>query len=305
MRFTEFLKWLQQKNQQLPDELWNQLSTTKDLILLGSASHSAITELQDLIEKYVQPQMALFRAEASQKSPTFKFWDSLIEAIHILLLDLRAEREGDWPLSRHVSLDRTPYYASGDKVHYTRYTSVSLMDMLTLPEDVETAFMREEFSVRETCGAFIGTASDMATEHKIKELKGPAGLKYISKNTPALLRYSLTRHTTGDWTTHIKERVNPKDTEKSLLHREEGKTAMLQDEENVQKLLDYINNHMRNPFNIDEDMPNVLINISSGMHATPAVQESLLTCVEKGKRNLSPLWRVDCQLMEKKISMIQ
>ena len=283
LRFTEFLKWLQEKNEQLPDELWNQLSTTKDLFLQGVAPHSAITELQDLIENHVQPKMALFRAEASVKSPTFQSWDSLIEAIHILLLDLRAEREGDWPLSRHVSLARTPYYACGDKVHYTHYSSVSLMDMLALPDDVEAAFMRGEFSVRETCGAFIGTATDMATEHKIKELKGPAGLKHFSKKMPALIRFSLTRHLTAEWATHIKERAKHKDTQESHLHKEERKTAMLKDEENVQKLVGYINDHMRNPFSTDEDMPNVLINISTGMHATPEVQNSLLNCVEEGK----------------------
>ena len=61
------------------------------------------------------------------------------------------------------------------------YPPIYLIDMIHLPEDDKTAFMKGEFSVHETCGSFKGTASDIATEHKIKELKGLAGLKYIAK----------------------------------------------------------------------------------------------------------------------------
>ena len=53
--------------------------------------------------------------------------------------------------------------------------------MIHLPKDVKTDFMKEEFSVHETYKGLKDTASDIATEHKIKELKGLAGLKHIAK----------------------------------------------------------------------------------------------------------------------------
>ena len=213
VRLTEFLKYLEQKKQKLPDELWEHLSATKDLFYSGSMPQSAVIELQNLVEKHVQPLMAEFRAELSEKSPTFQLWDSLIEALHNLLLNLRAEREGDWPLHLHSFLSFLPYYAITDKPNYTRYSPVYLMDMLALPDDVERAFNRGEFSVRETCGGFIGTASDMGTEHKVKVLKGHGELKNMSKKIPSMIRYSLTRHVTGNWATQLKRRANPKFTE--------------------------------------------------------------------------------------------
>ena len=88
------------------------------------------------------------------------------------MLDIRADHNGDWPLSKHATLSKTPYYACGDKTNYTRSTSIFLMDMIALPADAEAAFMKVEFSVRETRGTFTGTTSDMATKHKIKELRG-------------------------------------------------------------------------------------------------------------------------------------
>ena len=143
MRLTEFLKYLERKEQKLPDELWEHLSTTKELFYSGSMLQSAVTELQNLVEKHVQPLMAEFRAEFSKKSPTFQIWDSLIDAIHNLLLNLRAEREGDWPLHLHSFLSFLPYYAITDKPNYTRYSPVYLMDMLALPDNVEEPLIEE------------------------------------------------------------------------------------------------------------------------------------------------------------------
>lgn len=164
-----------------------------------------------------------------------------------------------------------------------RWTPVYLMDMLSLPDDTISAFKRGEFSVRETCGAFIGTASDMGTEHKIKELKGPGGLKHISRKQSAMIRYTLTRHITGSWVAQMKNRAHPAEVTEVQNHKEQGKTAMARDEENVRKIAQQLTCHMHNPFEIGPHTPEVLINISTGMHATSAIEHSLLSCVEKGK----------------------
>ena len=52
--FSEFLKWLRQNKRRLPDELWEQLHTTKELLLVGSKAQSAITHLHNLVEEHVQ-----------------------------------------------------------------------------------------------------------------------------------------------------------------------------------------------------------------------------------------------------------
>ena len=66
--------------------------------------------------------------------------------------------------------------------NHASWTPIHLIDMIHLPKDDKTDFMKEEFSVNETYGGLKGTASDIATEHRIKELKGLAGLKHIAEN---------------------------------------------------------------------------------------------------------------------------
>ena len=108
------------------------------------------------------------------------------------------------------------------------------MHMLALPDDIQRACMRWEFSVWETCGGFIVTASHMTAEHKIKELKRPGGLKYIFKKDSAMVRYSNTPHITGDWATQIKERAHPKNKGKGVqMLKDERKSAMVEYDTNV------------------------------------------------------------------------
>ena len=145
------------------------------------------------------------------------------------------------------------------------------MDMLALPADLLTVFQKGEFSVHNTCGGFIGTPSDMGTEHKIKELKGPSGLRHIAKKKTAMVRYSLTRHITVDWATQIKDRAWQNDIDGGQSHKDQGKAAMVRDDENVSKMVDQITNNMHNPLKSGSDTLEVLINISIGIHAPIAV----------------------------------
>ena len=70
----------------------------------------------------------------------------------------------------------------------------------------------------------------MTAEHKIKELKRPVGFKYIFKKDSAMVRYSNTRHITGDWATQIKEQAHPQHKGKGVqMHKDEDKSAMVQD----------------------------------------------------------------------------
>ena len=58
---------------------------------------------------------------------------------------------------------------------------------------------------------------------------------------------------------------------------------MVRDDENVSKMVDQITNNMHNPLKSGSDTPEVLINISTGIHAPIAVPLSILSCVEVGK----------------------
>jgi hypothetical protein len=58
-------------------------------------------------------------------------------------------------------------------------------------------------------------------------------------------------------------------------------TALKRDEEQVQAIVNHLNETMTDPFDIEAHPP-CLMNISTGMHATTEVQDSLLSAVSEG-----------------------
>ncbi|CAC5359890.1 unnamed protein product [Mytilus coruscus] len=65
-------------------------------------------------------------------------------------------------------------------------------------------------------------------------------------------------------------------------HEEIKQTALKRDEEQVQAIVNHLNQTMTDPFDIDAHPP-CLINISTGMHATREVQDSLRSAVNEGE----------------------
>jgi hypothetical protein len=58
-------------------------------------------------------------------------------------------------------------------------------------------------------------------------------------------------------------------------------TALKRDEEQVQAIVNHLNETKTDPFDIEAHPP-CLMNISTGMHATREVQDSLLSAVNEG-----------------------
>jgi hypothetical protein len=66
-------------------------------------------------------------------------------------------------------------------------------------------------------------------------------------------------------------------------HEEMKQTALKQDEEQVQAIVNHLSETMTDPFDIQAHPP-CLMNISTGMHATREVQDSLLSAVNEGEK---------------------
>ena len=49
-----------------------------------------------MFEDHAQPLIGKLRKWGCDASPTFKYWDMFLVAVQIMLLNVRAEREGDW-----------------------------------------------------------------------------------------------------------------------------------------------------------------------------------------------------------------
>ena len=70
--------------------------------------------------------------------------------ILLLLEFIRAEREGDWELHLKVTTKMIPYFFAMDRVNYSRWLPVYIMDMRNLQEkalDVYNEFLRGNHTV--------------------------------------------------------------------------------------------------------------------------------------------------------------
>ena len=287
LRFQMMLQWLNNQNRSLDQSLLNHLQTCRDLIISGASPKSAIAELNRLVETHILPIMAEFRDDISSVSPNFQFWDSFLRAVEVLLLSIKADRNGDWE-SHLCSMARMlPYYAITDKVNYMRWTPVYILDMLSLPSDALNAFRDGQFVVRETNGSFNGIPSDLSADHSIKVMKGPGGVKNVTRKLSSLIRWGLTRHLTGEWSAKLKSsRAKQDDHDNVKEHRETKSAEILRDDNDVHAIVRHITGNMHNPFSWNNEAPDDLIHLATGMHAPISVQRSLLNCVQDGQTKI-------------------
>ena len=143
-----------------------------------SSWNEDIAVLNSLFEAHLAPLMKDFREWGCAVSPTFRFWDMfLLLAASIMLQNIRAERNGIWPM--HLSSVRSmlPFLFVTNMNNYSRWTPIYLLDMLNLPSEDESRFKTGFFAIRQKAGSFNGVWSDMATEKTIiKDSKSNGGI---------------------------------------------------------------------------------------------------------------------------------
>ncbi|CAC5356829.1 unnamed protein product [Mytilus coruscus] len=220
-------------------------------------------------------------------SPTFRYWDMLLQALEIMLINIRAERNGLWSVHLHSIFSMLPYFFVANKNNYSRWSPVYLLDMLNLPTEAEGLFSMGFFSVRQKVGSMSlhGVWSDMATEKTvIKDSKGDGGIVGLTRKKALLIRWNLTRHVLSQITSAMRARVCLVQVNDQC-HDEAKPAAMKRDEKHVQDLIVYITENMTNPFDVDNH-PRQLINISTGLHASHDIEDSLLKSFETGRTKM-------------------
>ena len=81
--------------------------------------------------------------ELASKSRTSKMWvDVFIKPVLIMILYVRAEREGDWPLHLQAVKLMMPYFFASRHVNYARYGLYYLRSMENLPSNILEHFMK-------------------------------------------------------------------------------------------------------------------------------------------------------------------
>ena len=161
--------------------------------------------------------------------------------------------------------------------------------MINLPDNITQTFKDGQFNARQSAGEFKGISTDMGTETTIiKDSKSDSGIVGLTRRKSALVRWSLTRHIMGEFSSAIDSRLPTLSedhlTPSSNTRDQNGKSAIKRDENAVFKIFNHIQENMNNPFDTSKHVNHDLLNIGTGMHASNEIQDSLLHAVEKGRK---------------------
>ena len=95
----------------------------------------------------------------------------------------------------------------------------------------------------------------------------------------ALLRWLMTRHITGEYAEAFKELCNSETNGK--LHEELGTSRSNKDRKDEKDMKEYVYSQCQDPFYLD-DVPDHLMNITTGQIASRGVEDSMKGIPERG-----------------------
>ncbi|KAG0723221.1 hypothetical protein GWK47_043072 [Chionoecetes opilio] len=168
--------------------------------------------------------------ELARRSKTTKLWvDILIKPVFIMMMFIRAEREGDWPLHLEALTLMMPYFYATGHVHYARYGLFYLRSMEALPTKVLDLFMKGEHVLRHILGIWNGIWSDMYIETTFMRYgHGKGGIIGITLKPETLKTWALSLHLCSKLESNLSEIVDGDGGNVQIIHKEESSSFCLQ-----------------------------------------------------------------------------
>ena len=249
---------------------------------LNSSSEDISNRLHDDDVHEIMADYQNYVAEKSKLNPTFSFWSSYIDIVELLLLFVRATRDGIWDLHVSALKSMLAWYFAYDRINYARYLPAYITEMEKLPvthESIHQAFVSGEFVVqRQNNYGFSQIACDQLIEQTLnRDSKTKGGLTGITMNKGAVNRWILSHHHRA---TIAKECRLMAGQESCCSSRKDlDKAVVERDEKKVIGIIDTIES-MVDPFSCEG---NELINISTGIVASADIKVDLLNAYQIGK----------------------
>lgn len=210
--------------------------------------------------------------DLADRSRTAKTWvDIFIKPVLIMMVYVRAEREGDWSLHLQAVKLMLPYFFASRHVNYARYGVYYLRSMEALPENVLNHCMDGSHVMRHIQGFWNGMWSDMFIETTFMRYgHGKSGIIGITLKPETLKTWALSLHVCGQLVGDIATmRENDKSSSNKTVHKEESKARIAADKidrEELRRKLETI----INPLDPDSH-PDNIVNVVTGQLAPPSV----------------------------------
>ena len=223
---------------------------------------------------------------ASDRGPMFKLWTSFLQIVEIMLLFIRACREGDWELHLNCFRQMLPWFFAYDHTNYARYGAYYYCSMKVLGEthpQIHEQLLNGHFGVQmSNVNTFGKIPFDQAIEETInKSSKIPGGIVGKSTNQEAVSQWIDTTADRSQITENIRILAGLNSNEASWTHKEGTAARVKRDDHDTKTIVSTVDN-MLDPFLHSND----LTSISTGIKASTATVSDLFSAHTKGEKHL-------------------
>ncbi|WAR24223.1 P52K-like protein [Mya arenaria] len=204
LRWTMFRSWLHQKAGGTSTDVGEMEASSTDLVNIFKTSkitgydQNVMDQAAKLHEVILDVKLIGQMQEFDSLffgNKQYVFWKTYMDMIEILLLFIRAEREGNWKLHLEAFAAMLPWLTAYDHLNYARWGPVYLAEMKDLENrapEVYTEFMNGNFVVKRSNNHFSQIPTDQATEWINKLCKLNNGIIGITRNDSARDKFCIT-----------------------------------------------------------------------------------------------------------------
>ncbi len=176
---------------QLLDYIGGKSISLKEKILEKSAQENGLVELISILESQEFSNIIDGFVTSRKDDINFRYWWSYMQMVQILLLFIRAQREGLWSLHIHSFQHMLPLFMRYDHTNYARWGTIYLNEMHQLPAEVQQEFDSGNFVVKRSSLKFNQVDPDQSQEWLNGIGKKGGGIIGITKTSTALSRWAL------------------------------------------------------------------------------------------------------------------
>ena len=220
---------------------------------------------------------------ATNDNPNFKFWWGYMQMVHILLLFLRAQRDGIWVFNLHAFQRMLPYFMRYNNVNYARWGTIYLNEMHQLPQEVQREFESGNFVVKRSPQQFNQVDPDQSQEWLGCIGKKGGGIIGITKFTSALSRWALSFNFRSHLANESRIAFGLESDDECSTHNETTRGRMKRDSHDKASLLAVLQRFGASSSNQSQ----TLQNIANKDLVSQAIEIDLLTAAEKGQDQLT------------------
>ena len=225
---------------------------------LAKLQQNAFVRRNETSDVHDEKDFKTWREEIIAVSPTYRFWDLILRTELFILMFVRSQREGDFPLYVECLQSLMFLFFALYHYNYSRWVSVHIRDMQSLPADLKEVFCKF-WVVQKSYNRFSKIPIDQAHEQENAKVKGNGGVVGLTENPAALCRWLLSGPELARLLTQFKEQYIPEtNSETECTHHEEGLSHQTRFHKQVNKLIEEING-LGNPFE-DQCLELVVLN---------------------------------------------